>query len=172
MEDSELKKYASKIAEKLYSAKFKTVIHGDAKIANFMVADDFSKVAGLDFQWSGFGVGIVDVYYLLTSCFDEKSTGEYFPGEDEEQERKGMNQGLKFYFEQLKNALIKLDKYDENMFKELEKEWTYLYPFIVADLQRFILGWKPNYFKLTGYTKAVSERAVAILRNEKNFDRK
>ncbi|MFK8061388.1 MAG: choline kinase, partial [Polaribacter sp.] len=48
LEDISLKKAASKIDEKLNNCRYKTFVHGDAKLANFCFSKD-GKVAGVDF---------------------------------------------------------------------------------------------------------------------------
>ena len=55
---------ADKIDSRLNRALYQTVIHGDAKVENFCFATGGRDVAALDFQWSGGGVGVKDVYYL------------------------------------------------------------------------------------------------------------
>jgi len=157
--EGDLKKYASAISEKFYNCEYQTVIHGDAKLANFMVAEDYSVAAGIDFQWTGYGCGVLDVYYLLTSCFDVDNTEKYCPlGPG------GRNQVLDFYFQQLETALKELGKFDASHFQRLQTEWASLWIFAVADLERFIRGWKPNYFKLTRYTEKAVLLAIESLK--------
>ena len=49
-----------------------TIIHGDAKSGNLFyrrTSDDHDQVVGLiDFQWTGFGLGSVDLAYFVASC--------------------------------------------------------------------------------------------------------
>jgi hypothetical protein len=78
-----LSKHALDIAERVHAPggpnrARRTLIHGDIKAANAFFrasCNDGSKVeVGLiDFQWSGWGAGIVDVAYLLVSSADMDS---------------------------------------------------------------------------------------------------
>ena len=77
MKESLLKEKASLIDKKLNTAKYKTIIHGDAKIANFCFAEDSTKVAAVDFQYVGSGVGIKDVVYFLGSVLNESELEKY-----------------------------------------------------------------------------------------------
>ena len=72
LEDQPLKAAASKIDAKLASARFQTLVHGDAKLANFCFAEDGSRVAAVDFQYVGGGCGMKDVAYFVGSCLDER----------------------------------------------------------------------------------------------------
>jgi len=51
---------------------FVTVIHGDLKAANLFLSDE--SCAGVDFQFTGLGLGCVDIAYL---CFPD-AKGDYF----------------------------------------------------------------------------------------------
>ena len=131
MENSPLKAAASKIDAVLNNSTFKTLVHGDAKVANFCFSVDMTKVAAVDFQYVGGGCGIKDVAYLLGSCL---STYEC---ENHEKEL------LDFYFETLKNALS--NSCSAQTFSSLELEWRALYSFAWADFSRFLLGWMPSH---------------------------
>ena len=76
----------------LNTAKFKTIIHGDAKLANFLFGPD--AVAAVDFQYVGGGVGIKDVAYFLSSIYTED---ELFSHE---------KKCLDHYFQALNNAEV------------------------------------------------------------------
>ena len=64
MSDERLRAAAPRLAERLHNARFRTILHGDAKPANFCFARD-GTVAALDFQYAGGGCGMQDVAYLL-----------------------------------------------------------------------------------------------------------
>lgn len=143
-----LKKAASSIDERLNSAKYQTLVHGDAKVANFCFpAGDRAEVAAVDFQYVGRGCGMKDVAYLISS------------GLSEEEAARQEETLLVFYFDQLKAALIQRGV--ELMFDELEDEWRALYPFAWADFCRFLSGWSPGHWKLNAYSEEITQ---AVLR--------
>ena len=144
MAKSSLKQAANQIDKTLNQCKFMTIVHGDAKLANFCFSADESKVAVLDFQYVGGGCGMKDIAYFLGSCLSENEC------ENTEIEL------LDFYFEQLRAALqdclINLD--------ELEQEWRYMYPIAWADFNRFLMGWMPTHQKLHGYSEKMAQKAL------------
>jgi hypothetical protein len=100
----------------LARAEFQTIVHGDAKEANFCFARDH-RVAAVDFQYTGRGVGVRDVAYLL-----DGHTGK----------------PLDTYFRFLREAVEgSVDV------RSLEAEWRTLYPVAHQDFQRFLAGWNP-----------------------------
>lgn len=72
VQDPVLRRTAPDLDARLASARFQTIVHGDAKDENFCFSADH-RVAGLDFQYVGFGPGIVDVAYLLYGRSDESA---------------------------------------------------------------------------------------------------
>jgi hypothetical protein len=150
MIDSPLKQAAHQIDEILNNCKYKTLIHGDAKVANFCFSDDKSKVSAVDFQYVGGGCGMKDVAYLLGSCLSENECNIY------EKEL------LDYYFIELKNTLSKNNKYQE--FNQLEKEWRHLYIFAWSDFTRFLMGWMPTHQKINGYSKIQVEKVLGFIR--------
>ena len=62
--DDRLKHYAPAIDRELRQARFQTIIHGDAKLANFCVNAREDQVAMVDYQYVGRGCGIQDVAYF------------------------------------------------------------------------------------------------------------
>ena len=117
MQDSPLKELASKIDIKLYQSSFKTIVHGDAKLANFCFTKDGVKAAAVDFQYVGGGCGMKDVAYFLGSCLSEEQCEDLEP------------RYLDYYFEQLS---IKLAG-SKFLITEIESEWRMLFPFAWAD---------------------------------------
>jgi Ser/Thr protein kinase RdoA (MazF antagonist) len=121
--DRALREAAPIAAARLAGAKFQTLLHGDAKDANFCFARDGS-VAAVDFQYTGGGPGIVDVAYLLHGRRDE-------PPDGIDAER------LDRYFDHLRRALpTSVDA------TALEAEWRELYPIALLDFSRFLAGWR------------------------------
>lgn len=146
MEDGRLKQMANEIDKKLNDARFQTLVHGDAKIANFCFANDRTKVAAVDFQYVGGGCGMKDLTYFLGSCLSET---------DCEQQQSAC---LDFYFHELKNGLEKQNKPIE--FSALEEEWRYLFPVAWADFYRFLQGWMPSHNKINSFSTRLTEQVL------------
>lgn len=144
MNDQSLRKAASKIDARLNQARFRTLVHGDAKVANFCFPAAPGPVAALDFQYVGGGCGLKDVAYFFSSCLGEQ--------ECEAQ----ADDYLGYYFEQLR-PLVKEDA------DQLEQEWRALYPLVWADFCRFLDGWAPTHHKLHGYSRRLTELALTRL---------
>ncbi len=137
IEHEELKAKAHLIDEQLNNCKYQTIVHGDAKLANFCFSKDkqnMPSVAAVDFQYVGGGCGMKDMAYFLSSCLsgDELKTYE--------------KELLDFYFSNLKNTPIQNIDYNN-----LENEWRIMYPIACADFTRFLLGWMPNHQKVNPY---------------------
>lgn len=146
MASSSLKTSASKIDSALNNAQFQTLVHGDAKVANFCFSVNKNQVAAVDFQYVGGGCGMKDVVYLLGSCLTDKECNIY------EEEL------LDFYFRKLKMVLSK--SYDVKIINALEVEWRSLYAIAWADFSRFLLGWLPTHQKINGYSKVQVKKAL------------
>jgi hypothetical protein len=129
LERPALRKAASGIDARLSSARFRTFVHGDAKLENVCFAPG-GRVALVDFQYVGGGVGVKDVAYFLSSCLSPAECAALIPGH--------LNQ----YFGALRAALaprcalVELDA--------LEHEWRELFPLAWVDFYRFLLGWAPG----------------------------
>jgi len=146
LDDINLKKAAPQIDKILNNAKFKTLVHGDAKLANFCFTEDGTKVAAVDFQYVGGGCGMKDVAYFVGSCLYEEEC-ESMEGEI-----------LDFYFFELCKATDRL-KPDIN-FTDLEAEWRYLYPIAWTDFHRFLKGWSPGHWKINSYSEKLSSEVI------------
>ncbi len=147
MQDGPLKQAAAAIDTKLNSARFKTLVHGDAKVANFCFSQGGdAKVAAVDFQYVGGGCGMKDVAYLISSCLNE----------DEAQRRE--TELLDYYFGQLENALLAKSKQIE--FNALQVEWRELYPVCWADFYRFLAGWSPGHWKMNRYSEQLTKEVI------------
>lgn len=146
MENLTLKHASKQIDEKLKNATFQTLVHGDAKLANFCFSEE-GAVAAVDFQYVGKGCGMKDVAYLISSCFDEKACESY------EQEL------LNHYFLQLELALD--NRFD---YQEVKNEWSALYKYAWADFCRFLDGWSPGHWKMHGYSKRLTQEVLDELK--------
>lgn len=149
MKAGSLKQFAKLIDDRLNDATYQTLVHGDAKLANFCFADrDQDRVAAVDFQYVGRGCGMKDVAYFISSCLSEHEAAE---------QQRSL---LSYYFERLHEAItirnVEID------FEALKYEWQELYSFAWADFCRFLSGWSPGHWKLNTYsdriTKAVLEK--------------
>lgn len=149
IEDASLKAAASEIDEKLNSCKFKTLVHGDAKVANFCFSVDGRSVAAVDFQYVGGGCGMKDVAYFLGSCLDEALCEAW---------EKSL---LDFYFAKLEQSLNRLGV--TLNFKMLEREWRDLYAVAWADFYRFLAGWMPGHWKVNNYSRRLTREVIASL---------
>jgi len=143
LEDKVLKEAAPLIDKKLNDCRFKTVVHGDAKLANFCFAEN-QQVAGLDFQYVGGGCGMKDVAYFIGSCLQ---------GEDCERLEGKI---LATYFKYLHVAIGSKNE-------ALEKEWRALYPVAWADFYRFLKGWSPGHWKLNSYSERITSQVIKNL---------
>lgn len=147
--DKTLKKAAVKIDQRLKDSPFQTFVHGDAKLANFNFSKDGLKVAAVDFQYIGGGIGMKDVAYFIGSV--------YYEDECEKMEQKL----LAIYFEALKEALLKkTNGIDPD---EVEKNWSELYPLAWTDFHRFMKGWSPGHWDRNSYSERVARKVIESL---------
>ncbi|QPG04473.1 DUF1679 domain-containing protein [Salinimonas marina] len=148
MAEGPLKTAAKGIDEVLQQASIKTLLHGDAKVANFCFADDPREVAAVDFQYTGAGVGVIDVAYFLGSALSAQDQLHY------------SQQCLDVYFTALSKALTQRG-YDS---QPVVKQWRQLYPFACADFLRFLQGWSPVHWKINRYLTEQSQQALSLLK--------
>lgn len=150
-QESQLCLAAKKIDEKLAKCEWQTVLHGDAKIANFCfgpveVVDETNQVAAIDFQYCGRGCGVKDLAYLLGSGLLEDDLIEHSASL------------MDLYFAELRDS-SKADL-EPSEWAEIESEWRILYPWAVADFERFVYGWAPNHWKRNAYTLAQTAQVI------------
>ena len=146
LEDSALKEAAGAIDLRLKQAVYQTLVHGDAKLANFCFSDSEERVAAVDFQYVGAGCGVKDVAYFIGSCLDED--------ECEKQE----SALLDCYFSALARALA--EKHPEVDAAEAEAEWRGLYALAWTDFHRFLKGWSPGHWKIHGYSERLAREVL------------
>jgi hypothetical protein len=119
IDDARVRAAAPELDHALRIARHQTLVHGDAKPANFCFTRDGNRVAAVDFQYVGGGPGIRDVAYLLhgSSRADE-------------------SRALDAYFSML-HAGLATEAADD-----VEREWRALYATARADFDRFLRGWR------------------------------
>lgn len=115
MDDDALRTAAPELDRQLRAATFQTIVHGDAKPANFCFGA--RAVAAVDFQYVGGGCGMKDVAYLINGS---PHAARY----------------LDIYFDRLRESVSGVDG------DALEAEWRELYPVACADYARFMNGWR------------------------------
>ena len=152
LDDLPLKNAASAIDAKLKASAFQTLVHGDAKIANFCFNPDGSEVAAVDFQYVGGGCGMKDLAYFVGSCF-----------QDEEAERRE-DEVLSFYFKELREFLHRTE--NDLSPDEMEFDWRPLYRVSWADFHRFMKGWSPGHWKLSDYSERVTREVIESIEEE------
>ncbi|MFT4901623.1 MAG: aminoglycoside phosphotransferase (APT) family kinase protein [Lentimonas sp.] len=146
-EDPTLHAAARAIDRKLNAARFQTLVHGDAKLANFCFSDMGQGVAAVDFQYVGAGCGMQDLAYFMGSCLSEAQC---------ERAAAGL---LDYYFSVLQQAIsAKQQQVDA---AALELEWRALYPVAWTDFHRFLKGWSPGHWKLNTYSERLARVVLA-----------
>jgi len=153
-EDAALYEAAGRIDARLKGSSYHTLVHGDAKLANFCFADEGEGVAAVDFQYVGGGCGMKDVAYFIGSCLTEDACAE------------GELRLLDLYFESLREGL--LGKGVALDFDELEADWRRLYPVAWTDFHRFLKGWSPGHWKINTYSERLAHEVVAGLKEARS----
>ncbi len=157
MTDDRLRRSAKAIDEQLQGCSFQTLVHGDAKLANFCFSNhpqssDLSsepKVAAVDFQYVGRGCGMKDVVYFLTSCLNDEQC---------EQQHQAL---LDCYFQYFQVAAA--NRIGIEPLKELEEQWRSMFAIAWADFNRFLNGWSPGHWKLTPFSQRLTSEALKRL---------
>lgn len=154
MKASPLKDAAHGLSTRLNKAKYHTVLHGDAKVANFCFTSHLSHCAAIDFQYTGHGVGVKDVAYFLGSALSES-------------DQLAHNQDLlEVYLQALKQALnnkVTIKRHSDREINEILQEWRSLYPFACADFHRFLAGWSPDHWKINAELTKQTQLALNAL---------
>ncbi|TVP16355.1 ecdysteroid 22-kinase family protein [Shewanella sp. KCT] len=154
MADLPLKRAAEAIDARLNHARFQTLVHGDAKVANFCFHKEIETlgvdgVAAVDFQYVGAGIGVKDLIYLLGSCLDEAQLVTIYDAT------------CSHYFKTLKQQLS--GRWPTEQIEALVTEWHDLLPFAWADFERFLAGWQPEHHKRNGFSHHMTQRALKAL---------
>lgn len=154
MPESELKQTASALDALLKQCPFQTLVHGDAKLANFVFSGDSKRVAAVDFQYVGQGCGMKDVMMLLSSTVPAEQCESLCP------------ELLNDYFRYLEQAIAKRNAASSEaaiVFEDLEQAWRPLYSVAWADFQRFLIGWSPGHWKIHSYSEAQTRQALSLI---------
>lgn len=148
LEDHALHEVAPLIDQQLKQCCYQTLVHGDAKLANFCFSDDqpTPKVSAVDFQYVGRGCGMKDLAYFIGSCLSESECSAL---------EKPL---LEHYFEALNRSVA--EKQPGIDVAELEEEWRALYAFAWADFHRFLKGWSPGHWKINGYSEQLIKSVI------------
>lgn len=152
LNDLPLKNAASLIDLKLKSSPFQTLVHGDAKLANFCFSEDSKKVAAVDFQYVGAGVGMKDLAYFVSSCLDEEINDHV------------ENEILDTYFLALKTSLVEKGKRIDPY--QLEENWRSLYGLAWTDFYRFWKGWAAGSWHKNCYSERISKKVISKIERE------
>lgn len=129
-----LRDAAAELDRRLSRARFRTLVHGDAKPDNFCL-NPRGEVALVDFQYVGGGCGMRDVAYLLDCVHDEDFGGP------------ATREAVDHYFRQLRTSLSTAFA---PLADEIEAEGRALLPVAWLDFQRFLQGWSPAYARPSG----------------------
>lgn len=155
LDDHALREAAVEIDLALRQSPFQTLVHGDAKLANFCFDQMGDKVAAVDFQYVGGGCGMKDLAYFVGSCLYE------------DQCEKMESRILSFYFNELKLALDRKGQHLD--FAELEQNWRVLFPVAWTDFHRFLKGWSPDHWKINSYSERTSRQVIDQLKKVKSI---
>lgn len=149
LSEQSLKNNAQVIDRALQQATYQTILHGDAKLANFCFNSEGTKAAAVDFQYVGHGCGMKDVALFMSSAV--------LPEFCQEKEEWILNT----YFNALHEAL-KHYQQDINA-SDVEGEWRELFYVAWADFLRFLKGWSPNHWKINAYSEKAMEGGLYYL---------
>ncbi len=153
LDDHRLQEAAPLIDQQLKQCKYQTLIHGDAKLANFCFTNDVPTpaIAAVDFQYIGQGCGIKDVAYFIGSCVAEEDCEAL------------ENTLLDHYFLRLSQAIRTKQSHLDIV--EIEAEWRGLYDVAWADFHRFLKGWSPGHWKLNSYSERLTKHVIERLQS-------
>jgi len=149
LQDQPLKTAAKRIDQLLTDSPFQTLVHGDAKLANFCFSEDAKNVAAVDFQYVGKGCGMKDLILFISSAIPPEECATL------------QDTLIDYYFICLSEAVIATEKQIDPI--QLEQAWRPLYAIAWADFQRFVKGWSPAHWKINDYTEQLTEQALQSL---------
>ena len=147
-----LKDAASRLDSQLNGCRYRTFVHGDAKVDNFCFpppGGEAHGVAAVDFQYVGGGCGMKDLAYFFDSVWDGGQCGAH------------ADAALDDYFHELRGALEEGRSAVDGA--SVEATWRGLYPAAWADFYRFLEGWAPGHYGVHAYAERMIEKALRNL---------
>ncbi|SBS36280.1 Phosphotransferase enzyme family protein [Marinomonas aquimarina] len=150
MKEGALKAAAEQLDQTIRNCPYQTLVHGDAKVANFCFSADLQEVAAVDFQYIGRGIGVQDVAYLLGSCLSEAQLAEH------------LDYLLDVYFSELARCIIARGE-SPDLAEAVAQQWYQLFPVAWADFHRFIMGWCPTHAKNNAFSRRMTQVGLDYL---------
>jgi len=136
-----LRDTASALDTALASCPVQTIVHGDAKPANFCFGPEpGDPVAAVDFQYVGPGIGLVDVAYLV-GCMGRRWRAHH------------VEDAIAHYFE-------RLHRHAPEGAPSAEAAWRPLWPTAWADFARFMVGWSGEDWRADPTTASMVSAAL------------
>ncbi|MEZ9144609.1 phosphotransferase [Vibrio sp. 10N.286.52.C3] len=154
--DLPLKNQAKHIDRLLKECPYQTLVHGDAKLANFCFDSESERAAAVDFQYVGHGCAMKDVALFMSSAVRPQDCAEL------------ESQVLDTYFQHLKEALAHYQP--QLSFDEVEAAWRPMFCVAWADFQRFVKGWSPEHWKINPYTEQLTLRVLTQLDEQESVN--
>ena len=149
MPEGTLKQQAKVIDACLNQAQFQTLIHGDAKFANFCFDEPLTVTAAVDFQYTGYASPVKDLVCLFSSALTDDAL-QYYDIRLIDAYLSQLTQAIQFY------------QLDINI-AQVSREVSALYSFAWADKYRFLLGWNGQSNKITRYMQQQTDKALSRL---------
>ncbi|CAK1830090.1 Ecdysteroid kinase [Vibrio crassostreae] len=151
--DLPLKNQAQNIDRLLRECPYPTLVHGDAKLANFCFDSESKNAAAVDFQYVGNGCAMKDVALFMSSAIRPRDCAAF------------ESQVLDTYFQHLKEALAHYQP--QLSFDDVEAAWRPMLDVAWADFQRFVKGWSPEHWKINPYSEQLTLRVLKELDEQK-----
>lgn len=146
-----LRQAAGRLDARLGAARFKSLVHGDAKLENVCFSATSDEVALVDFQYVGGGVGVKDVAYFLSGVLSPSECRALVP------------RYLNEYLSELKTSVRSLGGSAD--LDALEREWRELFPLAWVDFYRFLLGWAPGQYDRDPYSEELTAQVLDRLKS-------
>lgn len=156
LSDLQLKHQAQHIDRILRECPYPTLVHGDAKLANFCFDPESEKVAAVDFQYVGHGCAMKDVALFMSSAVRPQDCAEL------------ESHMLETYFRYLEEALTYYQP--QLSFAEIEDAWRPMFYMAWADFQRFVKGWSPEHWKINPYTEQLTAKVLVQLDEQESLN--